>query len=999
MAKFFNDPGKLNELVIGSLTSLSEEGKSALMIMPTSHAQGESVPQKQQRQADTIPSQGTSPPRVFISYSHDSTQHKDLVLSFAKRLRKDGVDAQIDQYVNGRPPGGWPRWMLDKLDWAEFVLLICTETYYRRFRGHEEPGTGKGVDWEGQLITLELYQAKSHTTKFVPVIFASQNKEFIPEPLRDHCYRLDSEEGYQELYSFLTGQGGVPLVELGEVKTLPRKEVEPLTFCKRDEKAPLTAQAESLPQKQHLQADTIPSPLTSFIGREQEQKDLRDLLQSKKLLTITGPPGAGKTRVAIELARSVRADFDSIWFVELSQLQEADLVPQRVATVLGIREQAPRPPTEVLADFLKLGKYVLVLDNCEHLTGSCASLAEYLLRRCPELKIVTTSRTFLNVAGEHLFGMPPLVLPNPERLPELTELALIDSVQLLLDRARTRSNFKLTDENASDVIALCRGLEGIPLSIELAAAQLDTLTVDEIVVRLNRQLDLLVGGAGGEEERQWETLHKAINLSYELLDDKQRVLFRRLSAFHRGWTLEAAAAICREGQQDEFLIRTLLNQLYRRSLLVCEETNGRKRFRLLDAIRAYAQGKLAEAAEEPDVAERHAKWFVGLAEKAGPELLKKDQAQWLDALTAEADNLRAVVLWAFTNHEAEVALRLTTSLWRLTEIRGYYGEGEDRLKRVLAMPESAAHLALRSKALSGLGVLFYRQGDITAAEAHFRESLDIERDQNNLPGIANALNDLGNVAHMKGDFQLARTRFNESLDIERKTGNTRGVAVALFNLGKTARKLGMVEEATVLLRDSRESFETEGNLREAAFPLHALGGLALDRQDLGAALDYVVRSLNIRTKLGDKKGVADSRRTLGAIRMQQGDLHRAYEELWKSAELARGVDDKLGIAESFEQFAALAAIKKDYASCVALNSTAEELRCERRTPLAPIERTVRDSQLATIRASLGEQIFVKSWEAGRLWSIAEALETIGRLQVRADDPLSRHHIDPAASLT
>jgi hypothetical protein len=171
----------------------------------------------------------SEPPKVFISYSHASIQHKDLVLRFAERLRKDGIDAQIDQYVGGRPPGGWPRWMLDKLDWAGFVLLICTETYYRRFRGHEGPSKGKGVDWEGQLITLEIYNAKSRTTKF-PVIFGSQNEEFIPEPLRDHPYRLDSEDSYQELYGFLTGQAGVPLSELGVVKTLPRNAVEPLRF-------------------------------------------------------------------------------------------------------------------------------------------------------------------------------------------------------------------------------------------------------------------------------------------------------------------------------------------------------------------------------------------------------------------------------------------------------------------------------------------------------------------------------------------------------------------------------------------------------------------------------------------------------------------------------------------------------------------------------------------------------------------------------------------------
>jgi hypothetical protein len=192
---------------------------------------------------------GASPPRVFISYSQDSTQHKDLVLRFAERLRKDGIDAQIDQYVKGRPPGGWPRWMLDKLDWAEFVLLACTETYYRRFRGHEEPGKGKGVDWEGQLITFEIYQAKSRTTKFVPVIFGSQNEEFIPEPLRDHRYRVDSEESYQELYAFLTGQAGVPLAELGAVKALPRKEVEPLTFDGPDEKTPLTGKIEGVSER------------------------------------------------------------------------------------------------------------------------------------------------------------------------------------------------------------------------------------------------------------------------------------------------------------------------------------------------------------------------------------------------------------------------------------------------------------------------------------------------------------------------------------------------------------------------------------------------------------------------------------------------------------------------------------------------------------------------------------------------------------------------------
>jgi hypothetical protein len=219
---------------------------------------------------------GASPPKVFISYSHDSTQHKDIMLRFAERLRKDGIDAQIDQYVKGRPPGGWPRWMLDKLDWAEFVLLACTETYYRRFRGHEEPSNGKGVEWEGQLITLEIYQAKSRTTKFVPVIFASQNEEFIPEPLRDHPCRVDSEESYQELYGFLTGQAGVPLAELGAVKTLPRKEVEPLTFDRPDEKTPLTGRIKGVSERSshHSPREADQPPL-----RRKRRQPSRDIVR------------------------------------------------------------------------------------------------------------------------------------------------------------------------------------------------------------------------------------------------------------------------------------------------------------------------------------------------------------------------------------------------------------------------------------------------------------------------------------------------------------------------------------------------------------------------------------------------------------------------------------------------------------------------------------------------------------------------------------------------
>ena len=454
--------------------------------------------------------------------------------------------------------------------------------------------------------------------------------------------------------------------------------------------------------------DSIPRPLTPFIGREQERKDFADLLQRKRLLTITGSPGSGKTRVAIEVARSARPDFDSVWFVELSQLQDEDLVPQRVATVLGIREQVPRPPTEVIAEFLRTGKFLVVLDNCEHLITVCASLADYLVRECPQLTILATSRRFLNVPGEHLFPMPPLETPDPDRVPPVRDLALIDSVELLLERAQARSNFNLTEQNARSVAALCQRLEGIPLALELAAAQLDTLTVDQILTHLHQRLELLTGGGGGTAERQWATLTEAVNFSHDLLDDQQTVLFRRVSIFHRGWTWEAAAAICRDPEQNEFAVLRLLNQLHGMSLVAVEEINGQKRFRLLDFTREYAQNKLREANEEAVLADRHAAWYVTLAEKAAPELLKKDQAHWLNTLAAEADNLRAAIEWATLNRKTETALRLTGSLWRLMEIRGYYREGSERLKRALDINDAARFPALRSKALSGLSLLAYR---------------------------------------------------------------------------------------------------------------------------------------------------------------------------------------------------------------------------------------------------------------------------------------------------
>ena len=720
--------------------------------------------------------------------------------------------------------------------------------------------------------------------------------------------------------------------------------------------------------------DMIPKPLSSFIGREQECKELRALVMANRLLTITGPPGSGKTRVALEVARSLQTEFDAVWFVELSQLQEPALVPQRVAAILGIREQASRPPTEVIADFLKSGKYLLALDNCEHLIEACASLVDYLLRECPPLKILTTSRATLNLGGEHVFIIPPLALPEAALTADPAGLLAFDSVTLLLDRARALSNFRITPENAGAVASLCRGLEGMPLAIELAAAQLGVLTVHQILEHMNQSLELLAGGIGGTTERQWATLKEAINLSYGMLNAEQSIFFLRLSIFHRGWTWEAAVEICREKPQNEFDVLRLMNQLHRMSLIVVEEKAGQKRFRLLDSIREFARDRLIEAGEENSLVPRHAAWFLQLAEKAAPEFLKRNQKQWLDTLAIEVDNLRAAILWAVTVRQAESALRLTASLWRLMEIRGFYREGIDRLKTVLEMPETMTYPELRSKAMSGLGMLLYRQGDLINSEGYFKQSLEIERECNNQLGIANALNDLGNVRHVKGDFEAARSLFVESLEIERKSGTPRGVAVALFNLGKTARRAGLTDDAAGLLCDSLKSFVDEGNLREAAFPLNELAKIELTLGNLDESAKYAQRSLEIRTQLADQKGVSETMRTLGRISIKQGDLNRANKLFGESLELARGVNDLLGIAELLEQFAFLHALQQELESCARLCSVAEKLRDQMHAALSPGERAERDSYLDAARAVLGGVDFAKNWETGKSLAVTDAVE-------------------------
>jgi len=319
--------------------------------------------------------------------------------------------------------------------------------------------------------------------------------------------------------------------------------------------------------------NNIPAPLTRFIGREAGLKHVRAALRDNRLVTISGVGGCGKTRLATEVARSLRGQYpDGVWIVELDSLKEAMLVPQRVASILGIREQATRPPTEALSDHLQQRKVLLVFDNCEHLVSACAELAAYLLQRCPHLKILATSRAVLDVSEETVCALEPLETPDPDSLPGIEEISQNESVRLFVDRARSRQgDFEVTPANAPAVALLCRGLEGIPLAIELAAARANVMSVQQMIDRLGDRFQFLAGTSAGAL-RQWETLQAAVDWSYELLTDPERALLRRLSVFVGGWTWEAAS-VCAFDNEGEYSILNGLEQLHNKSLVVVEERN------------------------------------------------------------------------------------------------------------------------------------------------------------------------------------------------------------------------------------------------------------------------------------------------------------------------------------------------------------------------------------------------------------------------------------------
>jgi len=698
-----------------------------------------------------------------------------------------------------------------------------------------------------------------------------------------------------------------------------------------------------------------------------------------------------------------------VWLVELAPLSDPALVPQALADVLGVREEPGRTLARTLADYLRPKSLLLVLDNCEHLLGACATLVDALLRSCPRVKVLASSREPLNVAGETTFRVPSLSLPDPKesgtRDAHPSALLRYEAVRLFAERAAAVATaFAVSEANAPAVARLCRRLDGIPLALELAAARVRSLSVQEIDARLGDRFRLLTGGSRTALPRQ-QTLRALIDWSYDLLTEAERLLLRRLSVFAGGWTLDAAEAVCSgadgfhagEGIED-WEVLDLLTGLVDKSLVVADVSEGSggggggTRYRLLETVRQYARDRLAEGGAGEAVRRRHRDFFLALAEEAKANLQGPEQAGWFDVLETEHDNLRAALEWCLEGEDrdgdeeeegggaqrngvssAEAGLRLAGALWPFWGVRGHLYEGRRRCAAALSRPGARRRTKARADALTGAGGLARRQGDYAPAQALLEEGLAIRREIGDKRDTYSSLFALGQLAFDQGDYASARSCFEETLAIRREAGDRHGVASSLDCLGSVAFEQGDYASAQALLEGSLAIYRELGDRHGVASSLNALGLVTQEQGDYASARSCFEECLAIDRELGDKQGMSGSFINLGDLARKEGDHGASRSFLAEGLRLCRELGDRRYTAPALEDFAALAGAQQQPERAARLYGASEALREGVGAPLGPAGREEVERDLAALRAALGDEAFDSAWSAGRAMTWEQAV--------------------------
>lgn len=685
----------------------------------------------------------------------------------------------------------------------------------------------------------------------------------------------------------------------------------------------------------------LPIQLTSFIGREREMAELKQLLNQARLLTLTGSGGAGKTRLSLQVAAELLESFENgIWFVELAPLSDPALVPHTVAYVLKVREEPNRLIVETLVNYLHQKRILLILDNCEHLIEATAQLADSLLRACPDLHILASSREALGIGGEAIYRVPSLSLPEQTTQQTVAGLSQYEAVRLFIERAMAiQPDFTVTNQNAPALAQICSTLDGIPLAIELAAARVKSLSLEQIAIRLNDRFRLLTAGSRTAMPRQ-QTLKATIDWSYNLITIAEQKLLQRLAVFAGGCTLEAVEAVCAEEGIEAHEVLDLLAQLVNKSLVIAEEYKEEKRYHLLETIRQYGREKLENQGQSNLILARHAEYFRVMAQTQGPRLMGTEVAEAATQLEREHDNLRTALDWAFLQSKLELVLEFDRGLFLFWLTRYHCSEGRSYLTQTLALPglDQPERMWDRATCLYNISFLTHRQGSFDEARELALVGLELFRELDDKTNMARCLNVLGLVSYDQGDYASTRRYKEEMLVLAREVGDKVSTAISLGGLGMVA----LVEE------------------------------------DFDSAQRYLEEDLSIALEVGWKKGSHVARANLILIAIQQGNYQTALANFKESMIADDGPTVWEGIAHGFAGLALLASylgskgrvpsvrVQQDYLTRAArFSGIVSSILMDTKSVLSRPERHYHEQAQEIARQGLGEVAFATAFGEGK----------------------------------
>jgi predicted ATPase/class 3 adenylate cyclase/DNA-binding CsgD family transcriptional regulator len=749
---------------------------------------------------------------------------------------------------------------------------------------------------------------------------------------------------------------------------------------------------ESFPPLATLDArpNNLPLQLTSFVGRGAERAALAKVLRDHRLVTLTGPGGAGKTRLAVQVAAEALDDFpDGVFFVDLAPLTDAARVVGAIAGTVGVRETTIESLSETLRRSLRDKRLLLVLDNFEHLLAA-APVASALVQGCPALTALVTSREPLGLRGEQRFPVEPLALAPADGSGD--QLLQSEAVQLFVERARARQpDFALTTANGAAVAAICTRLDGLPLAIELAAARVLVLPPPALLARLDQRLALLTGG-GRDLPARHQTLRNALAWSHDLLTSAEQRLFRRLAVFVGGCTLEAVAVVCNAQQDLGLEVLDGVTALIERSLVRQEagvdEAQPEPRFVLLETVREYARERLDAAGESDALARQHAEAYVAFAERAEPQLMGPEQAVWLRRLASEYDNLHAALAWCAQQGEAELEVRLAVALPTFWRTVGRMSDGARVLERVVALAPNVSP-ALRARALLVAGAFAESLRDLVQAQAHLEASLRLYRELGDQPGVAAALHALGDLAEAQGDVPQALALLEESLALRRQLRDEPGIADSLRHLSRVAQAMGDLEQADTLLGEALAINEALGDRGGVAATLSELGWLAQGRRQPDQAIALFREAGAHFQALGYQRARANALVLEGLLHSRQGDHRQATACLLESLALSRAAQDTPGLGWCLTALASVIAGEGATARAARLFGAGERVRDALGLELPPEFQRRYERAVAMARDALGDAAFTEGWAAGRALPLDQAVAEALTITVEAPGPEER----------